>query len=134
MTSNRKSWSRNPLVILFLTYDLSFKIISGQTYTNHALSPLLLLVEIQYVLLAHWKSCSMNPPAILVFTYDLSFKVICDLKKSYFFKSCNIASDMLPNNVTHSFSLSQLPGEYTARIFLVLAHSRLRISVLAASG
>ena len=39
------SWimkKRNPLMILVLTQDLSFKVIcnfEGQTYTNHAISP-----------------------------------------------------------------------------------------------
>ena len=52
LPSYRKSWPRNPLVILDLTYDLSIKVIcdfQGQTYTNHAISPLLLPVESQYV-------------------------------------------------------------------------------------
>ena len=73
------SCSRNPLVILVLTYDLSFKVIcdfEDQTYTNHAISPLLLPVEIQYVLPSYRKSLSRNPLIVLVFTYDLSFKVI----------------------------------------------------------
>ena len=48
----RKSWSRNPLVILDLTSDLSFKVsgdFQGQSYTKHAISALLLPVETQYV-------------------------------------------------------------------------------------
>ena len=80
LTSNRKSRSRNTLVISVLTYDLSFKVIcdsQGQTYTNHAISPLLLPVEIQYVLPSYRKSQSRNPLILLVLTYDLSFKVIC---------------------------------------------------------
>ena len=78
-----KSWSRNPLIILVLTYDLSFKVISdleGQTYTNGALSPLLWPVEIQYVLPLYRKSWPRNPLKILDLTYDLSFKVICDVQ------------------------------------------------------
>ena len=41
----RKSWSRNPLVILDLTCDLSFKVIGAfqdQFYIKHAISALLL--------------------------------------------------------------------------------------------
>ena len=52
LPSYRKSWSRNPLMILVLAYDLSSKVIcefQGQTYANQALSPLLWPVEIQYV-------------------------------------------------------------------------------------
>ena len=83
MTSNRKLGSRNPVVVLVLTYDLSFKVIcdfEGQIYTNHAISPLILHVEMQYVLPAYRKSWSRNPLVILVLTYDLSFKVICDFE------------------------------------------------------
>ena len=60
--------------MLVLTYDLLFKVIcdfQGQTYANHALSPLLWPVEIQYVLPSYIKSWSMNPLVILVLTYDL---------------------------------------------------------------
>ena len=83
MTSNRKSWSRNPLVTLVLTYDLSFKVIcdfQGHTYTNHAISPLFLPVEIQYVTLSYRKPWPRNPLVILDLTYDLSFKVISDFQ------------------------------------------------------
>ena len=76
-------------MILDLTYNLSFKVISdllfrvicdfqGQTYTKHAISALPLPVEMQYVLRSHMKSWSRNPLVILVFIYDLSFKVISD--------------------------------------------------------
>ena len=74
LPSYRKSWSRNPLVILDLTCDLSFKIISdfqGQSYTKHVISALLLPVETQYVLTSY-----RNPLVILDLTSDLSFKVI----------------------------------------------------------
>ena len=53
LPSYRKSWPRNTLVILDLTCDLSFKVISdfkGQSYAKHAVSALLLPVETQYVL------------------------------------------------------------------------------------
>ena len=52
LPSYRKSWSRNPLVILDLTSDILFKVIGdfqGQTYSNHAISPLLLPVYTQCV-------------------------------------------------------------------------------------
>ena len=48
LTLNRKSWSRNPLVKLYLTSDLSLKVIGdfqGQSYTKHSISALLLRVE-----------------------------------------------------------------------------------------
>ena len=41
---------------LVLTYDISFKVIcdfEGETYANQAISPLLLHVEMQYVLPAY---------------------------------------------------------------------------------
>ena len=69
--------------MLVLTYDLSFKVVcdfQGQTYANHALSPLLWHVEVQYVLPSYRKSWSRSPLAILMLTYDLSFKVICDFE------------------------------------------------------
>ena len=75
--------SRNPLILLVLTYDLSFKVIcdfQGQTYTNHAISPLLVPVEIQYVRPSCRKSWSKNPLMLLFLTYDLLFKVICDFE------------------------------------------------------
>ena len=53
LPSYMKSWSRNPLVILDLTCDLSFKVIGdfqGQSFTKHAISVLLLPVDTQYVL------------------------------------------------------------------------------------
>ena len=77
--SYRKSWSRNLIVILVLTYDLSFKVVcdfQGQTHANHALSPLLWHVEIQYVEPSYRKSWSRNLLVILDLTNDLSFKVI----------------------------------------------------------
>ena len=83
LTSNRKSWSNNLMVMLDLTYDLSFKVIcnfNDQTYANHALSPLLWHIEIQYVLPSYRKSWSRNPLVMLDLTYDLSFKVICDFQ------------------------------------------------------
>ena len=79
----RKSWPRNPLKILDLTYGLSFKVIwdvQGHTYTNHAISPLFLSVEIQYVTPSYRKPWPRNPLVILDLTYDLSFKVICDFQ------------------------------------------------------
>ena len=74
LPSYRKSWPWNPLMILFLTYHLSFDVIcdfQGHTYTNHAISPLLLSVDIQYVLPSYniMKSWSRNPLVILVLTY-----------------------------------------------------------------
>ena len=81
MTSNRKSWSKNLMVMLDLTYDLSFKVIcnfNDQTYANHALSPLLWHIEIQYVLPSYRKSLSRNPLVMLDLTYDILFNVICD--------------------------------------------------------
>ena len=53
LPSYRKSWSGNPLVMLDLTCDFSFKVIGdfhGKYYTNHAKSALLLPVETHYVL------------------------------------------------------------------------------------
>ena len=47
------------MVVLDLPYGLSFKVIykfEGRTYTNHDTSPLLLHVEMQYVLPAYVKS------------------------------------------------------------------------------
>ena len=79
----RKSWSRNPLVILDLTFDLLFKVIGdfrGQSYAKHAVSALLLPVETQYVLPSYRKSWSRNPLVILDLTCDLSFKVIGDFQ------------------------------------------------------
>ena len=75
--------AKESLVISVLTYDLSFKVIcdfQGQTYTNHAVSPLLLLVEMHDVLPLYRKSLSRNPLMLLVLTYDNSFKVICDFQ------------------------------------------------------
>ena len=69
--------------MLVLTYDISFKVVcdfQGQTYANHALSPLLWPVEIQYVEPSYRKSWSRNLLVMLVLTYDLSFKVICDFQ------------------------------------------------------
>ena len=77
----RKSWSRNPLVILDLSYDLSFKVIcdfEGQIYRNHAISSLLLHVEVWVVMFAYRKSYIRNPMVVLDLSYDLSFKVIYD--------------------------------------------------------
>ena len=62
--------------ILVLTYDFSFKDFQSQTYTNHAISPLSLPVEIQYVLPSYRKSWPRYPLVILDLTCDLSFKVI----------------------------------------------------------
>jgi len=48
LPSYRKSWSGNLIVILDLTSDLLFKVIGdfqGQSYTKHAISALLLPVE-----------------------------------------------------------------------------------------
>ena len=71
-------------MILVLTYDLSFKVIGdfeGQTYTNGALSALVLHVEMQYVLTSYYmKSWPRNPLVILVLTLDILFKVICDFQ------------------------------------------------------
>ena len=67
LPSYSKSWSRNPLVILDLTCDLSFKVIcdfQGQSYTKHAISALLLPVETQYVLPSYRKSWPRNPLVI----------------------------------------------------------------------
>ena len=53
LPSYRKSLSMNPQVILDLTSDLSFQVISefqGQSYTKHAISALLLPIDTQYVL------------------------------------------------------------------------------------
>ena len=83
LPSYRKSWSRNPPVILDLTCDLSFKVICdflGQSYTKPAISALLLPVETQYVLPSYMKSWPRNPLVILVLTSDLSFKVIGDFQ------------------------------------------------------
>ena len=69
--------------MLVLTYDLSLKVICDfqvQTYANHALSPLLWHVEIQYVEPSYRKSWSRNLLVMLVLNYDLSFKVICDFQ------------------------------------------------------
>ena len=71
------------MVVLDLPYSLSFKVIyefEGRTYTNHDTSPLLLHVEMQYVLPAYGKSWSQNPLVTLVLTCDLSFKVICNFE------------------------------------------------------
>ena len=81
--SYRKSWTRNPLVILDLTSALSFKVIGdfqGQSYTKHAISDLLLPVETQYVLPSYRQSWSMNPLVLLDLTSDLSFKVISEFQ------------------------------------------------------
>ena len=70
-------------MISVLTYDLSFKVICDvqhHTCANHAISPLLLPVEIEYVIPSYRKSWSRNPLVVLVLTYDLSFKVICDFQ------------------------------------------------------
>ena len=59
---------RNPLVILDLTSDLSFKVIGdfqGQSYTKHATPGLLLPAETQYVLPSYRTSWSRNPLVIL---------------------------------------------------------------------
>ena len=67
LPSYRKSWSMNPLAILDLTSDLSFKVIGdfqGQSYTKHAISALSLPVETQYVLPSYSKSWSRNPLVI----------------------------------------------------------------------
>ena len=99
--SYRKSWSRNLIVILVLTYDLSFKVIcdfQGQTYTNHAISPLLLYVEIQYVLPLYRKSCPKNPLVILVLTYDLSFMVIYAFQGQTYTKQA-ISPLLLPTEI-----------------------------------
>ena len=68
-----KSWSSNPLMILVLTYDISFKVIcdfQGQSYIKHAISALL-LPETQYVLPSYGKAWSRNPLTLLVLTYDI---------------------------------------------------------------
>ena len=73
-----KSWPRNPQVILDLTSDLSFKVIGdfqGQTYTNHAISPLFLPVYTQCVWTSYKKSWPRYPLVILDLTCALSFKV-----------------------------------------------------------
>ena len=70
-------------MMLVLTYDLSFKVIcdfQGETYTNHAISPLLLPIEIQYILPSYRKSLSRKPLILLDLTCDLWFKVICDFQ------------------------------------------------------
>ena len=71
--AHRKSYAGNPMVVLDLPYDLSIKVIydfEGRTYTIHAISPLLLQIEMQYVP-AYSESWSMNPLVTLVLTYDL---------------------------------------------------------------
>ena len=83
LTTYRKSWPRNPLVILVLTFDLLFRVIcdfEGQTYTKHAISALPLPVEMQYVLTTYRKSWPRNSLVILVLTFDLLFRVICDFQ------------------------------------------------------
>ena len=43
MFAHRKSYAGNPMVVLHLSYNLSFKVIydfEGRTYTIHAISPL----------------------------------------------------------------------------------------------
>ena len=79
LPSYMKSWSMNPLVLLDLTSDLSFKVIcdfQGQPYTKSAISALLLPVETKYVLPSYRKSRSRNLRMILELIFDLSFKVI----------------------------------------------------------
>ena len=74
LPSYRKSWLRNPLVILDLTSVHSFKVIGdfqGQSYIKHAVSALLLPIETQYVLPSYWKSWPRNPQVILDLTCDL---------------------------------------------------------------
>ena len=83
LSSYRKSWSKNPLVILDLTSDLLFKVIGdfqGQSYIKHAISALLLPVDTQYVLPSYRKSWSRNPLVILDLTCDLLFEVIGDFQ------------------------------------------------------
>ena len=83
LPSYSKSWSGNPLMILDLTSDLSFKVNSdfrGQSYIKHAISALSLPIETQYILPLYRKSWSRNPLLILDLTCDLSFKVIGDFQ------------------------------------------------------
>ena len=50
LPSYKKSWPRNPQVILNLSFDLSFKVIGdfqGQSYTKQAISALLLHIKTQ---------------------------------------------------------------------------------------
>ena len=81
-------------MILVLPYDLSFMVIcefQGQTYTNHAISPILLSVMIEYVLPSYSKSWSRNPLVMLDLTCDLSFKVIGDFQGQSYTKHARSA-------------------------------------------
>ena len=81
MFAHRKSYAGNPMVVLDLSYNLSFKVIYdfvGQIYTNHAVSSLSLHVEFGDVMFVYRNSYTRNLMVVLVLTYDLSFKVICD--------------------------------------------------------
>ena len=89
-------------MILVLTYDFSFKVIcdfQGQTYTNHAISPLFLPVEIQYVSPSNRKSLSRNQLILLVLTYDLSFKVISDFQAQTY--TSHALSPLLPVEIQY---------------------------------
>ena len=83
MFAHRKSYAGNPpMVVLDLSYYLSFKVIcdfEGQTCTNHAIS-LLLHLEVWVGMFAHRKSYAGKPMVVLDLSYDISFKVICDFE------------------------------------------------------
>ena len=74
-------------MILVLTCDLPFKVIcdfQGQTNTKHAISALLLPVEMQYVLTPYRKSWSRSN---LYKTCDIRFIIACrqsKIRPSYF--------------------------------------------------
>ena len=75
--------SRDPAMILFLTYDLPLKVnlkVKGQNYDNHWISPLLFNIEVWNVLHTYRKVGSKNPAIVLVLLYNLPFKVNLKVK------------------------------------------------------
>ena len=70
--------SRNPLIVLDLVYDLSFKVnlkVKGDFFENYGISPNLFKLQLWTALDTYRKVGSMNPCVISVMTYDLPFKV-----------------------------------------------------------
>ena len=114
-------------MLIVLTYDLSFKVIcdfQGQTYTNHAISPLLLAVEIQYVLPSYRKSLSRNPLILLVLTHYISFKVTCDLQGQ---TSTNHAISPLLLHIEMQYILPAYRKSWSRNLLVILVltfHSR----------